>query len=245
MHMSNLVHDKLDEREYYHGTSCCKALQIFFEGFRLKKDCSNWGSRGTYKQAIYLTKSLYTATLFGGVIFKCRMVDGASVLRIDKHYDPKVIDSLRREFGKDILTKDLSKVIPSNKHLTRKELINLLNYRYVQWDTLSDWESSISSIRQHLRFHKYDAIGDTVSLVGLAVFNPSFVKPIQVYTGYNRDNKGYLNEFDKAKFAYEVTDFISDMKEWGLKPKEQEKWNGIRSLLERYCKENGLRTGKS
>ena len=122
----SVVSDNLADNEYYHGTIDYNAIQILYEGFRLKKKVSPYGRHGTFKQALYLTKSIDTAALFayGDIVFKCRLAGGLSVLKITERYDPKVIDTLKREFGKSILTGDISKAIPRNKHLTRKELIN-------------------------------------------------------------------------------------------------------------------------
>jgi hypothetical protein len=253
--MSNLVQDKLGEREYFHGTHEDHALRIMYEGFNLR----NCATRSCiYKQGIYLTKSLYTAASFGPIVFKCHLAEGVSILWTKEHYDQKVIDSLRREFGKEILNEDISKVIPSNKHLNRKELINLLNYRLSRKDywkevkrkTMPNWGSSISSIRRQLQFHKYTAMGDTESVWGLVVFNPSFVKPIYTYYCPNRNALHFnnnetvrLKEVDKVYFVKEVYRYIVYMR--NNFPDDQIETDRIGLLLERYCRENGLRAGNS
>jgi len=121
--MNDSVPDKLADNEYYHGTEAYKALSILYEGFRLKKGYSFYGSGGTFKQALYLTKSVDAAVAFGHFIFRCKLADGVSILRIDEYYDKTIINSLRREFGKNILTGDITKALPRNKHLKKKELI--------------------------------------------------------------------------------------------------------------------------
>lgn len=240
-----IVEDKLAKNEYYHGTIGWKAIQILYEGFRLKKQYSSWGIFGTFKQGIYLTKSLETASCFTpGIIFKCRLSGGISLLRIDGKYDSKIIGYLKREFGKDILTNDISKSIPRNKHLTRKELINLLNYRYCNMGNFKGktwkWLAIVSSIRQQLRLHKYDAIGETDDHDGVAVFNPYFVKPLEIYHVRNVRGKHYLTTFDKQKFASKLKQDISELREYGDSPQEQDSYNYLDSLLERYCKDNML-----
>lgn len=240
------VEDKLAKNEYYHGTVNCNAIQILYEGFRLKKQYSSWGNLGTFKQGIYLTKSLGIASRFScGIIFKCCLSEGISLLRIDEKYDSKIIAYLKREFGKDILTKDISKSIPHNKHLTRKELINLLNYRYCKigdWKGKNCWKSFslVSAIRQQLRLHKYDAIGETEEEVGIAVFNPSFVKPLEIYHVRYNGKKNDLTTFDKQKFATELKPIISELRELGGTPQEQESYDHLDSLLKRFCKDNML-----
>jgi hypothetical protein len=57
----NQISDKLAGNEYYHGTMGHKALQILYEGFRFKKDFSDYGSYGTLRHGLYLTKSLHSA----------------------------------------------------------------------------------------------------------------------------------------------------------------------------------------
>jgi len=246
--MSNsIISDTLSDNEYYHGTMDYKAIQILYEGFRLKKQYSDYGRYGTFKEGLYLSKSLEPAALFGytDIIFTCVLKMGISILKIDESYDKKVIDSLKREFGKDILTGDLSKVIPRNKHLTRKELINLLNYRFAKtvWHKTKDiqkWRSALSSVKQQLSLHKFDAIGMPDTEAGVAVFNPTFVKPIAIYH-VKRDHTGkaYLLGFNKSQFVsvlrkdieeFRDPDDTADMKEW----------DHVESLLDRYLSENNL-----
>ena len=238
----------LANNEYYHGTTDHKAIQILYEGFRFKKEFSDWGKRSTFKQGIYLTKSLEIASLFSYsyIIFKCRLSEGISLLRIDGKYDPKVIDYLKREFGKDLLTKDISKSIPRNKHLTRKELINLLNYRYCQmgnWKAKDSekWFATLSSVRQQLVLHKYDAIGEPMEEVGIAVFNPSHVKALDIYHVHlGSDRKPHLVPFDKKRFVARLKEDQAEFGDNPDYPEGRERWNYIGSLLQRYCEENEL-----
>lgn len=45
----NIPEDKLADNEFYHGTSNYKAIQILYEGFRLKKKYCLYGRYGTFK----------------------------------------------------------------------------------------------------------------------------------------------------------------------------------------------------
>ena len=243
--MNNLK-DKLADNEYYHGTSDYKAIQILYEGFRLKKRYCNWGKDGTFKQGIYLTKLIDVAEMFayGDVVFKCKLLDKASVLRIDEKYDKKIIDSLKREFGKEILTSDISKAIPANKHLTKKELINLLNYRFHKqtWSQkgMLKWNEILPSIRHQLKLHKYDAIGNVENEAGIAVFNPAFVKFLKMlHIGY-RGQRPFLKELDKKKFASDLEQMISEMRACCDSEDEREELVYIESLLQRYRRDNFL-----
>lgn len=243
----NLLQDKLAENEFYHGTTDYKAIQILYEGFRLKKRYCGYGRYGTFKQGIYLTKSIDIAKMFAyrDVVFKCELADKTSVLRIDEKYDKKVIEYLRREFGKNILTGDISKAIPSNKHLTKNELINLINYRFSQMGYWKEkdwwkWDAVLPSVRHQLKLHKYDAIGNTENMAGIAVFNPAFVKPLKMFHFDYKGTRPFLEELDKKKFASELAQSISEIREYGESEDEREELDYIESLLQRYRKENCL-----
>ncbi len=238
---------KLADNEFYHGTTDYKAIQILYEGFRLKKKYCYWGKSGMFKEGIYLTKSIDVAEMFayGDIIFKCRLSDKVSILRIDEKYDKKVIDYLRREFGREILTSDVSKAMPSNKHLTKKELINLLNYRFNKdfWrqKRKGEWCSEISpSVRHQLKLHKYDAIGNAENMAGIAVFNPAFVKPLKMFQFGYKGIKPFLKELDKKKFASDLGRTISEHRRYCDNDNEREGLGYIESLLQRYRKENCL-----
>ncbi len=150
--MQNSIKDNLATDEYYHGTLDYKAIQILYEGFRLKKSSSDYGRYGTFKQGLYLTKTLPVASLFGSkYVFRCRIEQGISILWLNDNYDKKVIAYLKREFSKSILDGDISKVIPRNKNLTKNELIHLLNYRFskASWARkhIHKWFNVVSSFR--------------------------------------------------------------------------------------------------
>jgi hypothetical protein len=54
--------------------------------------------------------------------------------------DPKIVEYLQREFGREILTKSPWKVVPKNKKLKLHELITLFRYHY--WRT---WEKDYAA----------------------------------------------------------------------------------------------------
>ena len=241
------IQGTLADNEYYHGTSDYKAIQILYEGFQLKKKYCNWGKDGVFKEGIYLTKSINIAVMFanGDIVFKCRLSDKISILRIDEKYDNKIIGSLKREFGRNILTGDISKTIPANKHLTKKELINLLNYRFYKgfWrqNSKGEWCSEISpSIRHQLKLHKYDAIGEPQDEYGIAVFNPFHVKPTTMFHTEYKGQKPFLKKFDKNKFVSDLEQMISEIRQDRDRKDELEEADYIESLLKRYRKDNCL-----
>ena len=241
----NPLKDILADNEFYHGTTDYKAIQILYEGFRLKRKYCYWGRSGMFKEGIYLTKSIGVAEMFayGDIVFKCRLSDKTSILRIDEKYDYKIITSLKHEFGRNILTGDISKAMPANKHLTKKELINLLNYRFHKdfWrqNRKGEWCSEISpSIRHQLKLHKYDAIGNTENEAGIAVFNPAFVKPLKMFHfGYN-GTRPFLRKLDKREFASDLAQMISELMECCDNENEREEMEYIESVLQRYRQEN-------
>lgn len=239
------IPDKLAKNEYYHGTSSSNALQILYEGFRLKNHCSSYNKTGTFKQGLYLTKTLSVATLFGhDYVFKCNLEKGVSVLWLDGNYDPTIINYLKREFSKSILTEPISKTIPHNKNMTKKELIHLLNYRFnkASWKTRKEaekWAANISSFRQQLMLHKYDGVGETEEEVGVVIFNPSFVKPIELFNVISRGGENVLEPVNPQKLNSDIDLFCKDMEEY-LDPKDIIGIDHVRSLQEKFKKENGL-----
>lgn len=239
------IPDKLAKNEYYHGTSSSNALQILYEGFRLKNHCSSYNKTGTFKQGLYLTKTLSVATLFGhDYVFKCNLEKGVSVLWLDGNYDPTIITYLKKEFSKRIITEPISKAIPHNKNLTKKELIHLLNYRFsmASWKTRKDaekWAANISSFRQQLMLHKYDGVGETEVEIGVVIFNPSFVKPVELFNVISRGGENVLKPLNPQKLNTDIDLFCKDMEEF-LDFKHKTEMDHVRSLQERFKRENGL-----
>jgi hypothetical protein len=262
----NQISDKLAENEYYHGTLCYKAFQILYEGFRLKKYYTYYGNSGTFKQGIYLTKSLSSAAYFGWqYVFKCQLQKGVSIIRINLKYDQKVINYLKREFSKDILTGPLNIVIPRNKHLTRNELIQLLNYRFCKAKfsprnpkKCGNWFNSIDSFRQHVQLHNYDGFGESESLDGVVIFNPSLVEPIELYEVFECGRKPCefnpkynepvysLRTMDKLGLMISIDQYYKEYVESSsdfndsLSQEDIKEWEYIRSLQKKYCQEHGL-----
>jgi len=241
----NQISDKLAGNEYYHGTMGYKALQILYEGFRFKKDFSDYGSYGTLRHGLYLTKSLSVAGRFGsGYVFKCCLKKGISILWLNEKYDQKVIQYLKREFSKNILTGPISKAIPMNKNLTKNELIHLLNYRFnkTNWQKSKEvqkWRANISSFRQQLVLHKYDGVGETEDMVGVMIFNPSYVKPVKLFNVISRGGEHVLKTYNPRKLSTDIDRFYEGIIE-DFDSKEIAKMNYVRSLQERFKKENGL-----
>ena len=245
---SYTVDQSLECNEYYHGTYNLCALSILFNGFRLNTKFSRWGRNGTFGSGVYLTKSLETACSFGSHIFKCTLANNTRLLKLDGEYDPKIVNYLKKEFGNALLEGDFAKVIPQNKHLTKKELICLMNYRFKNIDTFwkgnrpNKWDSLTPSLRQQLAKHKFDAIGENTDLYGVAVLNPSLVKTKHLYLrDHDRKWKCFLRELDKTNFIQEIRKEIEEAKESIVQSKSSresvEDYDHFELLLNRYISE--------
>ncbi len=213
---------ELGERDYWHGTTSEAAVCIACEGFRIAPDFAKWGRWGTFRDAIYLTKSIATAACFGDYVARCRLRDGTQVLRLDGAYDSNTIRYLRREFGKDVLSPGFGKAIPFNKHLTRKELISLLNFVFSKTDkggrkendkkgVWHDWQVNLTRIRDQLRRHAFHAVGRSDDLSGIAVLDSSRVTCAEWYEAklVSADHAD-LRLFDRVTLARAVREWLQE-----------------------------------
>jgi len=177
---------QLSEHEYWHGTSAGAAVCIACEGFQIRPAFAPYAKGGLFREAIYLGKSLEVVEPYGVYIVRCILSQGTRILRLDGEYDEKCIAYLRREFGKDILTAPFGAALPANKHLTRKELISLLNFFFLKFRMpgggWNSWLRNMTWVRDQLRRHKYHCLGDASDWdSGLAVINPSRVNFVALY----------------------------------------------------------------
>ncbi len=127
---------------FFHGTSRRSARKILQEGFRdwswtaknpklrhlLERGITRWIHTGQYGRGSYITRNWRSGLFFGPVLLRVEVQPGTRILRMDVPPKKKVIDSLRREFGREILTNAPWKVLPHNKHLTLTEAIELARY---------------------------------------------------------------------------------------------------------------------
>ncbi len=177
---------------YYHGTSALAAACISVDGFRLlPTSLRRWGE-GALGKGIYITPEPVTSYFFaelgdlnGGqdsrwYVVRVRMSPGTRILRLDGNYDPRVINYLGREFGKNLFTPKFDRAIPANKHLSRVELISLANYLWIRGEDekrggIAAWSGleAQGPLRRYLLKHKYDGMGCIETHIGVVVFNPS------------------------------------------------------------------------
>jgi len=142
--------DQLDVtgRVFFHGTKKRNARKILKEGFRdwswtaetpllkykAKQGIDRWMHGGFYGRGTYLTCNWRSALFFGPVLFRVELQPGTRILRIDLPPDGKTLDSLKREFGKEILTNSPWKVMPGNKRLTLEEAIQLARHHVSRFE---------------------------------------------------------------------------------------------------------------
>ena len=246
-------------KQYYHGTSYYSAYRILNEGFRLIKYYGGGGVKGS---GIYVTDNLdYAfdmARSKGWVnegnpnktcIIECDLKITQPIFWTKKEYDPKVIKYLKKEFDKRIIDSDydISKFIPKNKKLTKKEVVNLVNFWGVQSEKEREKErakrnnswrackvkgdsSYLSNVRFLLSRYNYSSWGqythDCWDSDEIVVFNPSEVVPIKVY--------GVTGDWDKKELTYENSKLMGEVSLEDLKEgyeweknelkKDDEKW---------------------
>lgn len=168
----------LDGRTYYHGTSPTSAVCISEEGFRiLDSEIRYWG--GAMGPGIYVTRRLKESLIFGGLqsknhtyVLRVEFIPGTKVARIDDEASPKVLDSLRREFGQEVLGPRFAQAIPGNKHLKPRELFALIGH-LEKTNLLFEEKTAKRQVRRWLQRLGYHGYGHTLNDLGVMLFDPS------------------------------------------------------------------------
>ncbi len=173
------------ESVFFHGTSYDAAKKILEEGFRTRlppdpevPELGPLVSGGHLGDGIYLSCRWATALWFGNVLFRASLKPGTRVLDTSIPANPRTIEYLKREFGKQILHKPAWKVLPENKRLKDTELIELFRYTYNRVWSPRIWrpkniytqDRALSQYRSMLVRHGYHAYGDPRSDNGIVVF---------------------------------------------------------------------------
>ncbi len=185
-------------KEYFHGTWTGHAYSIMSRGFEL----GHWGHGHMRGRGVYIAQNLASAALwtFGDIIIRCRLQPGTRILWIDGNFDQRVIDYLRREFGRELLELGpyFHKAIPPNKQLTRRELGHLTNYILLhprrfrgpltykgKRARYGDTWLYLSRLHEQIKRHGYDALGDRSFAYWdsdeVVVFNPARVLPLSAH----------------------------------------------------------------
>lgn len=152
-------------RVFFHGTSKRNARKILKEGFRdwswtakppmlkhlAKRGIDRLMHGGSYGGGTYVTCNWRSALFFGPVLFRVELQPGTRIVRIDLPPEDKVLNSLKREFGKEILTKSPWKVMPTNKRLTLDEAIQLARHHLNRFER-GDWNDPCAQQHEKLMF---------------------------------------------------------------------------------------------
>lgn len=185
---------------YYHGTWSGYGDSIMRRGFEL----GHPGSGHLLGRGVYIARQLASAALWeGGLIIIVRLQPGTRILWLEEEYDQRVINSLRREFGQELLDlgPHFERAIPHNKQLTQRELIELCNYvltkaRQGRWNSAlrskkgkrvryrETWRR-LSRLHGQVKRYGYDAIGDRSNMAWdsdeILVFDPARVIPMSAH----------------------------------------------------------------
>jgi hypothetical protein len=176
---------------YFHGTSKRNARNILKEGFRdwswtaetpllkykAKTGLERWMHDGSYGRGTYVTCNWRTALHFGPVLFRVELQAGTRILRLDLPPNGKVMDSLTREFGREILSKSPWKVMPGNKRLTLDQAIQMARHHVTRWEGAS-WcdprgqkhEALMLDLRKILVRYGIQGWGEPADLGGIVIF---------------------------------------------------------------------------
>lgn len=182
----------LERRVFYHGTTKRAARRILREGLKdyswteetpLLKSKANRGivrymHDGQYGRGTYVTCNWRTALHFGPVLFRVELQPATRILLLDVPPDAKVIDSLKREFGREILKAPPRKVMPNNKRLTLNEAIQLARYHVRKSEAAGCWWNGKPNPHLHLIFDLRNLLvrygihgwGEPTDLGGIVVF---------------------------------------------------------------------------
>lgn len=199
----NEIPANLERRVFYHGTSKRVARKILAHGLRdyswtaeapLLKNKANherdrWlhGSGGVYGRGTYITFNWRAALYFGPVLFRLRLQPGTRIVRLDLPHDPKIIDTLKREFGREILKASPWKVLQKNKRLTLDEAIPLARYHndiyertWADCDPSNPHEALMFDIRKILVRYGIHGWGEATDLNGIVIFATDRLKVAKV-----------------------------------------------------------------
>ncbi|MGJ8641817.1 MAG: hypothetical protein ACSHX9_00285 [Luteolibacter sp.] len=187
--------------EYFHGTSKRNARKILREGFRdwswtaetpllkykAKQGIARWMHGGLYGSGTYVTSNWRSALHFGPVLFRVELQPGTRILSLDLPPDGKALDSLKRKFGREILTTSPWKVLPRNKRLTLEQAIQLVRHHSSIRDKYSildqRWEKHeklMFDLRNILVRYGIQGWGEPSDLGGIAIFAADRIKACEV-----------------------------------------------------------------
>lgn len=143
--MESDILERFSHSVFFHGTSLERAASIAEEGFRAwfqEEDERPFASFGNLGVGVYLTCNWRIALWFGPTLLRAEIRPGTRILNAAVAPDAKLLTSLQREFGRDILRRPPWLVLPKNKRLTLRELVALFRYHY--WNS---WEKDYGTAK--------------------------------------------------------------------------------------------------
>ena len=206
---------------FYHSTYPGNIEPIITNGFRLpvrhdKEDGKYIAKEGCLGVGVYVSKSWQTALWFGRALLRVQLTTGTKILDVTDKPDMKVINSLKREFSKELLSSDMAfhKVIPNNKQFKLNELIELTKYHYHRtWGQCRLKKQkgfhgpSLHQCWSMLRRYKYDGFGEGTSDIGIMLLSPEKVQVKELIAvvrerPYDRDDREF-DSLDDLKMYFQ------------------------------------------
>jgi len=188
-------------KAFFHGTSKRNARKILKGGFcdwswtaetplkkhKAARGIARWMHGGSYGRGTYISCNWRTALYFGPVLFRVELQPATRILRLDVPTDGKVLDTLKREFGREILTKSPRKVIPVNKRLTLNEAIQLARHHVAARESVPLFspredmhEKLMLDLRNILVRYGIQGWGEPSDLGGIVIFATDRLKVSEV-----------------------------------------------------------------
>jgi len=173
----------LQRHIFYHGTHVECVRRIMRQGFRVWRwhycpGVGQYADPGYLGSGVYITCNCRQALWFGPTLVRVDIRPGTRLLNAALPPDRKVLDRLRREFGREVLEKPPWKVLPRNKRLTLPELIALVRYHhertFLPWELVGAREEFHRQLGKHFRTmlvrYGFDGYGSPEDDVGIVVF---------------------------------------------------------------------------
>ncbi len=111
-------------------------------------------------------------------ILELALTPGTRVLRLEDSPDRHQLDSLRKEFGHEILTNQFAHAIPSNKHLRPKELVAIISHL----NHLAELNDQAKrDIRKWVSRLGYNGYGHTMDDLGIVIYDPSRLRLLKIW----------------------------------------------------------------
>jgi hypothetical protein len=204
----------LEGHVFYHGTSLEAAESIAREGFRVwftDPECGRYTGYGNLGTGVYITCNWRTALWFGPVLLRVAVRPGTRLLNAILPPDEKCIDSMCREFGREILRKSPWKVLPKNKKLRLHEVIGLFRYHYRR-----TWEKDYGRDRdgfmrwprrQEMHSHRLDDFRSVLIRYGYDGYgNPEDDNGIVVFAAERLSLEEVVAEIPSSEYVFEPFD---------------------------------------